>query len=120
MKRKLPRPATAVIMSSAVKLAGRVQSSGAGQKAINHAKMRNKYLMKDTALRWDNKRARYEKMLAAYVAKGGVVTRLPTTFEDKAQKPQFSFIIGPDILRRAGYSYKIEECRNAPKPAKNG
>ena len=107
-------------MSSAARLAGRVQFSGAGQKAINRKNMRRKYLMKDTALRGDNKRARYEKMLAAYVAKGGVVTRLPTTFEDKAQKPQFSFIIGPDILRRAGYSHKIEECRNAPKPAKNG
>jgi hypothetical protein len=120
MKRKLPRPATTVIMSNAARLAGHAQSIGAGQKAINRKKMRSKYLMKDTALRWNNKRARYEKMLAAYVAKGGVVTRLPTTFEDKANKPQFSFIIGPDVLRRPGYSHKIEECRNAPKPVKNG
>ena len=33
---------------------------------------------------------------------------------------QFSFIIGPEVLRRPGIEVNIEECRNAPKPVKNG
>ena len=120
MKLKPPRHVTTVTMSNTARLAGRVPSTDDGQKAINRATMRSKYLMKDTMLKWNRKRERYEKMLADYIAKGGVVSRLPTTFEDKAYKPQFSFVIGPDILRRPGYSHKIEECRNAPKPEKNG
>jgi len=75
--------------------------------------------MQESDLKWNQKRARYEKMLADYIAKGGVVSRLPGV-EKRGHCPDFSFVIGPDVLRRPGYSHKIEECRNAPKPVKNG
>ena len=109
-------------MKSTARRAGRVLFSGAGRRAIatNTANMRKEYLMNDTDLKWNRKRAKYQKMMAEYRAKGGVVSRLPTTLEMKGHCPTFSFVIGPDILRRPGIAVKIEECRNAPKPVKNG
>ena len=76
--------------------------------------------MQESDLKWNQKREKNTKMLADYRAKGGVVTRLPSTLEKREASRQFSFIIGPDVLRRPGYSHRIEECRNAPKPVKNG
>ena len=75
--------------------------------------------MKESNLKWNQKREKYRKMLADYRARGGVVTRLPGV-ERRKHCPTFSFVFGPDILRRPGYSPRIEECRNAPKPEKNG
>tara|TARA_R100000306_G_scaffold43771_1_gene42080 strand:+ start:443 stop:691 length:249 start_codon:yes stop_codon:yes gene_type:complete len=82
--------------------------------------MRSEYLMQESDLKWNQKRAKYQKLLADYRAKGGRVERLPSTIEKREAPRQFSFIIGPDVLRRPGYSPRIEECRNAPKPVKNG
>ena len=121
--RRRNRPhARVAIMKSTARRAGRVLFSGAGRRdiAINTANMRKEYLMNDTDLKWNRKRARYEKMLADYIDKGGVVSRLPNTLERREHCPTFSFVFGPDILRRPGIEVKIEECRNAPKPAKNG
>ena len=75
--------------------------------------------MRESDLKWNQKREKYRKMLADYRAKGGVVTRLPGVAEHKTYT-NFSFVIGPAILRRPGIQVKIEECRNAPKPVKNG
>ena len=82
--------------------------------------MRKEYLMHESDLKWNKKREKYRKMLADYRVKGGRVERLPSTLEKREALRQFSFIIGPEILRRPGYSPRIEECRNAPKPVKNG
>ena len=76
--------------------------------------------MKESDLKWNQKREKYRKMMAEYRAKGGRVERLPSTIEKREASRQFSFIIGPDILRRPGTQVRIEECRNAPKPAKSG
>ena len=76
--------------------------------------------MQESDLKWNQKRAKYQKLLADYRAKGGRVERLPSTIEKREAPRQFSFIIGPDVLRRPGIAVKIEECRNAPKPVKNG
>ena len=109
-------------MKSTARRAGRVLFSGVGRRdiATNTANMRKEYLMNDTDLKWNRKREKYQKMMAEYRAKGGVVSRLPTTLERRGHCPTFSFVIGPDVLRRPGYSPRIEECRNAPKPVKNG
>ena len=100
--------------------AGVARCIAAGPKAMNPVNMRSVYLMKESELKWNQKREKYRKMLADYRAKGGVVTRLPSTLEKREAPRQFSFIIGPEVLRRPGYSPRIEECRNAPKPVKNG
>ena len=100
--------------------AGVARCIAAGSKAMNPLNMRKEYLMQESDLKWNQKREKYRKMLADYRAKGGVVTRLPSTLEKREAAHQFSFIIGPEVLRRPGYSPRIEECRNAPKPAKNG
>ena len=76
--------------------------------------------MQESDLKWNQKRAKYQKLLADYRAKGGRVERLPSTIEKREASRQFSFIIGPEVLRRPGYSPTIEPCRNAPKPVKNG
>ena len=99
--------------------AGVAQCIAAGPKAMNPVNMRSVYLMKESELKWNKKREKYRKMLADYRAKGGVVTRLPGVAERRIYT-NFSFVIGPAILRRPGYSPRIEECRNAPKPEKNG
>jgi hypothetical protein len=75
--------------------------------------------MQESDLKWNQKRAKYRQLLADYRARGGVVTHLPGV-EKRKHSPNFSFVFGPDILRRPGFSPKIEECRNAPKPVKNG
>ena len=76
--------------------------------------------MQESDLKWNKKREKYQKLLADYRAKGGRVERLPSTIEKREAPRQFSFIIGPDVLRRPGIAVKIEECRNAPRPVKNG
>ena len=98
--------------------AGLARCIAAGPKAMNPLNMRKEYLMKESDL--NQKREKYRKMLAEYMAKGGRVDRLPSTIEKREAPRQFSFIIGPEVLRRPGYSPRIEECRNAPKPVKNG
>ena len=100
--------------------AGVARCIAAGSKAMNPLNMRKEYLMKESDLKWNQKREKYRKMLADYRAKGGVVTRLPATLEKRKALPQFSFIIGPEVLRRPGIEVIMEECRNAPKPVKNG
>ena len=99
--------------------AGVARCIAAGPKAMNPVNMRKEYLMQESDLKWNQKREKYRKMLADYRAKGGVVTRLPGVAEHKTYT-NFSFVIGPAILRRPGIQVKIEECRNAPKPVKNG
>ena len=100
--------------------AGVARCIAAGPKAMNPVNMRSVYLMKESELKWNKKREKYRKMLADYRAKGGSVERLPSTIEKREASRQFSFIIGPEVLRRPGYSPTIEPCRNAPKPVKNG
>ena len=100
--------------------AGVARCIAAGPKAMNPVNMRSVYLMKESELKWNKKREKYRKMLADYRAKGGRVERLPSTIEKREASRQFSFIIGPEVLRRPGYSPTIEPCRNAPKPVKNG
>ena len=116
----MPRVIIATMSGGGAPRAGHARCIAAGPKAMNPVNMRSVYLMKESDLKWNQKREKYRKMLAEYRAKGGVVTRLPTTFEAKGHCPTFSFIIGPEVLRRPGYSPRIEECRNAPKPVKNG
>ena len=99
--------------------AGVARCIAAGVKAMNPLNMMRGYLMQESDLKWNQKREKYRKMLADYRAKGGVVTRLPGVAERRIYT-NFSFVIGPAILRRPGYSPRIEECRNAPKPVKNG
>ena len=75
--------------------------------------------MQESNLKWNLKREKYRKLMADFRARGGVVTHLPGV-EKRSHNKYFSFVFGPDILRLPGYSPRIEECRNAPKPAKNG
>ena len=121
MRRKPPRHATVAIIRNGAPRAGLARSIVAGKEATatKSDHMRKEYLMNESDLKWNLKREKYRKMLADYRAKGGVVTRLPGVAERRIYT-NFSFVIGPAILRRPGYSPRIEECRNAPKPVKNG
>ena len=100
--------------------AGLARCIAAGPRDTSHMNMMKGYPMKESDLKWNQKREKYRKMLAEYRAKGGRVDRLPSAIEKREAPRQFSFIIGPEVLRRPGYSPTIEECRNAPKPVKNG
>ena len=103
-------------MKSTARRAGRVLFSGVGRRdiATNTANMRKEYLMNDTDLKWNRKREKYQKMMAEYRAKGGIVSRLPTTLERREHRPTFSFDIAISRVLFLGRWPRQEERRRWP------